>query len=70
MKKKSSQQFTKQNSMRPFSSLLVDGSGRAGARVMLYPVGFSEEDFFKKPIMGIASNWTKNSLKDFFRRSF
>jgi len=57
MKKKSSQQSTKQNSMRPFSSLLVDGPGRAGARAMLYPVGFTEADF-KKPIIGIASTWS------------
>src|SRR5678816_2760942 len=45
------------NSMRPFSSILVDGPERAAARAMLYPVGFKEEDF-KKPIVGIASTWS------------
>ncbi|NOS70350.1 MAG: dihydroxy-acid dehydratase [Verrucomicrobia bacterium] len=44
-------------SMRPFSSILVDGPERAAARSMLYPVGFTEEDF-KKPIIGIASTWS------------
>ena len=43
--------------MRPFSSLLLDGPERAAARAMLYPVGFTEEDF-KKPIIGIASTWS------------
>jgi dihydroxy-acid dehydratase len=45
------------NSMRQFSSPLVDGPERAAARAMLYPVGFTEEDF-KKPIIGIASTWS------------
>ena len=40
--------------LRPHSSVLVDGPERAAARAMLYPVGFTEEDF-KKPIIGIAS---------------
>jgi dihydroxy-acid dehydratase len=44
-------------STRKFSSVLVDGPSRAGARSMLRPVGFSEEDF-KKPIVGIASLWS------------
>jgi dihydroxy-acid dehydratase len=44
------------NSLRPFSSLLLDGDERAAARSMLYPVGFKEEDF-KKPIIGVASTW-------------
>ena len=39
--------------MRPFSSILVDGPERAAARAMLYPVGFTDEDF-KKPIIGIG----------------
>src|SRR5712672_1173429 len=43
--------------IRPFSSVLVDGPERAAARAMLYPVGFTEEDF-KKPIIGIASTWS------------
>ena len=44
------------NSMRPHSSILVDGPDRAPARAMLYPVGFKPEDF-SKPIIGIASTW-------------
>jgi dihydroxy-acid dehydratase len=44
------------NSMRPFSSILVDGPDRAAARAMLYPVGFKPEDF-SKPMIGIASTW-------------
>jgi hypothetical protein len=36
--------------LRPFSSILVDGPERAAAHAMLYPVGFTEEDF-KKPII-------------------
>src|SRR5215475_5567431 len=44
------------NSLRPHSSILVDGPERAAARAMLYPVGFKEEDF-GKPIIGIASTW-------------
>src|SRR5579862_365226 len=45
------------NSLRPYSSVLLDGDERAAARAMLYPVGFKEEDF-KKPIIGIASTWS------------
>jgi dihydroxy-acid dehydratase len=45
------------DSLRPFSSLLVDGDERAAARAMLYPVGFTTEDF-KKPIIGVASTWS------------
>ncbi len=55
MKKKST--ATKSINIRPFSSILVDGPERAAARSMLYPVGFTEEDF-KKPIIGIASTWS------------
>ena len=54
MKKKSA---AKTNSLRPFSSILVDGPERAAARAMLYPVGFKEEDF-AKPIIGVASTWS------------
>ena len=43
--------------MRPFSGPLLDGPHRAAARSMLYPVGFTEEDF-KKPLIGIASTWS------------
>src|SRR6186713_2429399 len=42
---------------RKYSSIVNDGPSRAGARSMLRPVGFSEEDF-KKPIVGIASLWS------------
>src|SRR5882762_9529090 len=47
----------KKNSLRPYSSILVDGPERAAARSMLYPVGFRPEDF-SKPIIGIASLWS------------
>jgi dihydroxy-acid dehydratase len=43
--------------LRPHSSLLLDGDERAAARAMLYPVGFTQEDF-AKPIIGIASTWS------------
>ncbi len=42
---------------RKFSSIVNDGPSRAGARSMLRPVGFTEEDF-TKPIIGIASLWS------------
>jgi dihydroxy-acid dehydratase len=45
------------DSLRPYSSQLVDGPERAAARAMLYPVGFTTEDF-SKPIIGIASTWS------------
>src|SRR6202453_3855897 len=45
------------DSLRPYSSIVLDGDERAAARAMLYPVGFKEEDF-KKPIIGIASTWS------------
>jgi dihydroxy-acid dehydratase len=44
-------------SIRPHSSILVDGPDRAPSRAMLYPVGFKPEDF-SKPIIGIASTWS------------
>ncbi|MSU69615.1 MAG: dihydroxy-acid dehydratase [Opitutaceae bacterium] len=43
--------------LRPYSSIVHDGPARAGARSMLRPVGFTEEDF-KKPVVGIASLWS------------
>ena len=43
--------------MRPFSGPLLDGPHRAATRSMLYPVGYTEEDF-KKPLIGIASTWS------------
>ena len=54
MKKKSS--ANKTPNLRPFSGPLLDGPHRAAARSMLYPVGFTEDDF-KKPLIGIASTW-------------
>ena len=42
---------------RQFSSVVHDGPSRAGARSMLRPVGFSDEDF-QKPVVGIASLWS------------
>src|SRR5213596_137730 len=46
----------KKHSLRPYSSIVLDGPQRAAARAMLYPVGFKPEDF-KKPLIGIASTW-------------
>jgi dihydroxy-acid dehydratase len=45
------------DSTRKHSSIVHDGPSRAGARSMLRPVGFTEEDF-KKPIVGVASLWS------------
>ena len=44
----------KDTSLRPYSSVVVDGNDRAGARSMLRAVGFSDEDF-AKPQIAIAS---------------
>src|SRR3954471_19703340 len=44
-------------SLRPHSSIVVDGPERAPSRAMLYPVGFSAEDF-SQPMIGIASTWS------------
>lgn len=49
--------MSKEKIKRPYSSIIVDGSSRAGARSMLRAVGFEEEDF-KKPIVGVASTWS------------
>jgi dihydroxy-acid dehydratase len=58
MKKKSAPaKSSKAINLRPFSSGLLDGPHRAAARAMLYPVGFTEEDF-QKPLIGIASTWS------------
>lgn len=46
------------NSLRPFSSQVIDNQDRAPNRSMLRAVGFNEEDF-KKPIVGIASTWSQ-----------
>ena len=45
------------DSTRKYSSVVVDGPARAGARSMLRPVGFSDADF-QKPVIGIASLWS------------
>lgn len=42
---------------RPYSSLVVDGVEQAPSRAMLYPTGFTTEDF-SKPQIGIASTWS------------
>ncbi|HVU23472.1 MAG TPA: dihydroxy-acid dehydratase [Opitutus sp.] len=42
------------DSLRPHSSLVVDGDDRAPARSMLRAVGFTDEDF-KKPQIAVAS---------------
>jgi dihydroxy-acid dehydratase len=42
---------------RAHSSPLLDGPSRAASRAMLYPVGFSNEDF-SKSLIGIASTWS------------
>ena len=39
---------------REYSSKVVDGIEQAPSRAMLYPVGFTEEDF-KKPQIGILA---------------
>lgn len=44
-------------SLRPYSSLVLDGEHRAPSRAMLYAVGFKKEDF-SKPQIGIASTWS------------
>src|SRR5436305_5970977 len=42
---------------RAFSSIVVDGPGRAASRAMLHAVGFKAEDFSKSQI-GVASTWS------------
>src|SRR5690242_19387567 len=55
---KSSRKAAKSNgSLRPHSSIVLDGPERAPSRAMLYPVGFKPEDF-SKPLVGIASTWS------------
>src|SRR5579863_1126435 len=57
MKMNSSRKSGKTDSLRPYSSIVLDGPERAPSRAMLYPVGFKPEDF-KKPLVGIASTWS------------
>ena len=44
------------DSIRAFSSIVLDGPERAASRAMLYAVGFKKEDFRKTQI-GVASTW-------------
>ncbi len=43
---------------RKYSSKVLDGADRAPSRAMLYPVGFTKEDF-SKPQVGVASTWSQ-----------
>jgi dihydroxy-acid dehydratase len=54
---RSSNPTATKNSLRPYSSVVLDGDERAAARSMLYPIGFKPEDF-KKSLIGIASTWS------------
>src|SRR4051812_4998485 len=56
-KRKSSNPASANGSLRPHSSIVLDGPERAPSRAMLYPVGFKKEDF-SKPLIGIASTWS------------
>src|SRR5271156_4574253 len=55
--KKASSSASGSASLRPHSSVVLDGANRAPSRAMLYAVGFKKEDF-KKPVIGIASTWS------------
>jgi dihydroxy-acid dehydratase len=46
------------HSLRPYSSIVLDGPDRAPNRSMLRAVGFKDEDF-TKPVVGIASTWSQ-----------
>jgi dihydroxy-acid dehydratase len=56
-KSRPSNPSAQKNSLRPYSSIVLDGPERAAARSMLYPIGFKPEDF-QKPLIGIASTWS------------
>ena len=45
------------DSLRKYSSTLLDGADRAPNRSMLRAVGFADADF-AKPVVGIASTWS------------
>jgi len=45
------------DSLRKYSSIVVDGPDRAPSRSMLRAVGFTDEDF-DKPVVGVASTWS------------
>jgi dihydroxy-acid dehydratase len=44
------------HSLRPNSSILVDGPSRAPARAMFKAVGFTDDDL-SKPLIGVAHTW-------------
>ncbi len=46
------------NSLRAYSSQVVDGAERAASRAMLHAVGFKREDFQKSQI-GVVSTWSQ-----------
>ena len=46
------------NSLRAYSSQVVDGAERAASRAMLHAVGFKREDF-KKSQIGVVSTWSQ-----------
>ncbi len=48
---------TDKQSIRKYSSQVVDGVERVPSRAMLRPVGFTDADF-KKPQIGVASTWS------------
>src|SRR3954463_1898824 len=58
--KKSAAKVSKngKSAARAFSSIVVDGAGRASSRAMLHAVGFQREDFQKSQI-GVASTWSQ-----------
>jgi dihydroxy-acid dehydratase len=56
MKKKA--QSKNSNSLRAYSSQVVDGAERAASRAMLHAVGFKREDF-KKSQIGVVSTWSQ-----------
>ena len=56
MKKKV--QSKNRNSIRAYSSQVVDGAERAASRAMLHAVGFKREDFQKSQI-GVVSTWSQ-----------
>src|ERR1700679_1540403 len=45
------------NSLRKFSSIVVDGNDRAPNRSMLRATGFKDEDFLKTQV-GVVSTWS------------
>src|SRR5271170_59773 len=45
------------NSIRKYSSIVVDGNDRAPNRSMLRATGFKDEDF-QKPQIGVVSTWS------------